>query len=236
MWSDDPRRRSAEVLGAYFMGDVTITDALSRICYAVLEVEPAATMVGISLTVEDRIETCACTHPDVEIIEAVQHHTGDGPGIDAVRTGHPVLIASTAATGPYLRFRAAAAGHGLRAVLAIPLHAGGHVTGVLNLYATESGAFSAQTTDHLHELTTRAAWQLVNHRAYWDALTLSRNLQQTMDSRAVIEQAKGIIMAMTGCNPDEAFQHLRERAQQEKVQVRDVASDIVGQAQRSNRP
>jgi AmiR/NasT family two-component response regulator len=77
------------------------------------------------------------------------------------------------------------------------------------------------------ELAAAASIVLANASAYWAALELSEQLNDAMRSRAVIEQAKGVIMATAGCNADAAFDLLREQSQSENRKLRDIAQDIV---------
>jgi hypothetical protein len=106
------------------------------------------------------------------------------------------------------------------------------VVGALNLYAPAVAAFDSASADRLRSFATRAAFLLLNHQAYWDARSLGENLATAMRSRAEIEQAKGIIMAATGCTPDEAFDELRVQSQAENVKLRDIAAEVVGRVQR----
>ena len=71
---------------------------------------------------------------------------------------------------------------------------------------------------------------LANAQAYWDAHLLSTGLAEAMRSRAVIEQAKGILMAAEGIDEDEAFDILTRASQRENVKLRDVALRIVDDA------
>ncbi len=76
---------------------------------------------------------------------------------------------------------------------------------------------------------------LANAQAYWSAYELSRQLQQAMESRASIEQAKGILIEQSGVNEDEAFQLLRRASQRENRKLRDIATEVVRRAQERQR-
>lgn len=227
-----PRRGPITPLVAHFVGDVTVADALRTICTAAIEVAPPADEAGVATTVDVRVGTYVVASPEVQRIEEDQYRTGDGPGAEALRTGRSVVIGSTADDGPHTHFRQAADNHGFRSAVAIPLNAGPQTVGAITLYARESHALTPSTAAELEELAIQAAFTLLNHQAYWDARALSENLEQAMASRAVIEQAKGIIMATNGCSPDEAFEQLRQQSQHENVKVREIAAEIVRRAQR----
>jgi AmiR/NasT family two-component response regulator len=81
---------------------------------------------------------------------------------------------------------------------------------------------------------SQAAFLLANAQAYWDARTLSENLEQAMESRATIEQAKGIIMSTTRCNADEAMQLLIRQSQDQNIKLRELAAEIVRNASRDS--
>ena len=82
----------------------------------------------------------------------------------------------------------------------------------------------------------QASVVISNAQAYWAASELTRNLTIAMESRAVIEQAKGILIARHGLGDDEAFDRLRHQSQTENRKLRDVATEIVDQARNAARP
>lgn len=232
MGEDDSLNRSIAALGAYFMGDASIAETLTKVCQAALDSVGSAVFAGLSMTVDARIGTYVFTHAEVQVIDQPQYDTGEGPCVDAFRTGEPVVIHDTRESGPYPEFRRVAAAHGLESVVSVPMSTGTVVVGALNLYSRSADAFGPQTVDVIRSFATHAAYLLLNHQAYWDARSLSENLQQAMNSRAEIEQAKGIIMAATGCSADEAFDRLREQSQHQNVKLRGIAAEIVQRARR----
>jgi len=230
----EPEREALRALANYFVGDATVGQALERICQAAMEAVPPAAFAGVSMAVDGRIGTYVFTHPEVVEVDQAQYDTGDGPCVEAFRTGEVVRIASTRRPGPHSRFRAVAARHGMLSVLSLPMNAGAQSVGALNFYARTEDAFDDDAVTVGRSFAVRAAYLLLNHQAYWDARTLTENLQQAMASRAVIEQAKGIIMATTGCTEDEAFEQLKRQSQHENVKLRDVARELVARARRQS--
>ncbi|HWJ60792.1 MAG TPA: GAF and ANTAR domain-containing protein [Acidimicrobiales bacterium] len=224
---EDPSRRALDALVLYFVGDSTMDEALAKLCDAALAAVPPAVMAGISMTLDARVGTYVFTHPEVVEVDQAQYDTGDGPCIEAFRSGQVVSIGSTAAPGPFPRFQAVAAEHGLASVLSLPMVADDHAVGALNLYAHREHAFDGAAVRAGQGFATQAAFLLLNHQAYWDAVSLSENLHEAMRSRAQIEQAKGVIMGATSCSADEAFAQLRRQSQFENVKLRDIAHEIV---------
>jgi GAF domain-containing protein len=232
---DDPVHRSLNALSNYFVGDYTVGEALSRVCAAALEAVTPARSAGVSTTVDARIGTYVFTHPEVVEIDRPQYETGEGPCVDAFRVGEPVLLRSTRDAGPYPSFRAVAQRHGILSVMSLPMSTGAEAVGALNLYAEAENAFTDEHLSVGQAFATHAAFVIVNHQAYWDARSLSENLVQAMESRATIEQAKGVIMAATSVSPEEAFEQLKRQSQHENLKLRDVAAEIVRNAQRPRR-
>lgn len=227
-----PGREALDALAYYFVGDSTMEEALTNLCEAAIGAVAPAVMAGISMTVDARMGTYVFTHPEVVDVDQAQYDTGDGPCIDSFRTGATVAIDSMHRPGPYPRFRHVAASHGFGSVLSLPMRAGPHTVGALNLYARTDRAFDDSAVRSGLAFAEPAAFLLLNHQAYWDARSLSENLRQAMASRAEIEQAKGIIMATTGCSPDQAFDQLRQQSQHENLKLRDLAEELVRRYQR----
>jgi len=112
--------------------------------------------------------------------------------------------------------------------LSLPLVVGDESVGALNLYSRTPSGFTEEDESTGSTLASTAAIVLVNASAYWQAADLSDQLAQAMQSRAVIEQAKGILMARSPhMGADEAFDVLRKASQRENVKLRDIAQRIV---------
>jgi GAF domain-containing protein len=188
--------------------------------------------VGLTLMLDEKLGTYVFTEPDIPEIDRAQYDTGDGPCIHAYRSGERTLIPSTIASDDYPEFCAAAAEHGFLCVVSFPLATPKGRIGAMNHYSRLENAFGAAEIEVGDRFAQQAAFLLVNAQAYWDARSLSENLAEAMESRATIEQAKGIIMASTGTDPDGAFAVLKEQSQRENIKVRDIAEEIVRRSQR----
>src|SRR5688572_28685984 len=136
-------------------------------------------------------------------------------------------IDSTLADGPWPEFRAAAAEHGILSTLSFPLIVDKQGVGAMNLYSRREQGFAEIDVDDARLYADQAAIVLANAQAYWDAKELSQGLGEAMAHRAVIEQAKGILMSAQRCDPDTAFDLLVRASQRENVKLRDVARRIV---------
>jgi GAF domain-containing protein len=205
-------------------------DTLLEVSRITVDAVPAAEMAGITMLSEHGTPTTAVfTDPLAPEIDAAQYESGAGPCLDAWRQRRVVRIDDTSAgAGQYPAFSKAAAAHGVESVLSLPLIAGSNGLGALNLYARRSGGFTTDDETLGLELASAAAIVLANASAYWEANQLSEQLNQAMRSRAVIEQAKGILMARSpDLGPDDAFEVLRKASQRENVKLREIAQRIV---------
>src|SRR5206468_5526714 len=118
--------------------------------------------------------------------------------------------------------------HGVFSTLSMPLVNGDDSIGALNLYARVAEGFNDDDESLASDLAGAAAAVLANVSAYWTAFDLSQNLSEAMKSRAVIEQAKGMLMAhVAELTADGAFDLLRKASQRENVKLRKIAQRIV---------
>ena len=221
-------------LTRYFVGNQTLGDTLHEVADLTTLAVPVADHVGITLLVDGKLATSVFTHPEVPEIDRAQYRTGDGPCVEAYRTGVPFVIDSTRVPGPWQEFRESAERHGVLSTLSLPLIADQGPIGALNLYAEIEHAFDDENRRVAQLFASQAAFVLANAQAYWDARSLSENLTQAMLSRAVIEQAKGIIMASMGCGPEEAWQLLKTQSQAQNIKLRDIADEIVRNVKRQD--
>jgi GAF domain-containing protein len=226
----DASAKALHALSQFVIAKTSMGDTLLRVSEATLDALPAAEMAGISLMGDDgRPTTGIFTDNQAPGIDASQYESGAGPCLDSWRTGKTIRINDMAsAAAAYPEFVRAAQDHGVQSSLSLPLVAGEEAVGALNLYARVVDGFSDDDESTGQVLASAAAIVLVNASAYWQASHLSEHLAEAMRSRAVIEQAKGILMARSPqLSADEAFDVLRRASQRENVKLRDIAQRIV---------
>lgn len=165
-----------------------------------------------------------------------QYEDGFGPGLNAARSGGVVRIDDTAGDAQYPGFSAIAHRQGVTSVLALGLPIPAGVLGGLNLYRLRGEqAFSAQTEEAARLFGANAAVTLANAALLASRERFATHLQAAMASRAVVEQAKGIIMSVAACDADEAFQLLARQSQRTNRKLRDIATEVVAAAERGER-
>jgi GAF domain-containing protein len=224
-----PLADALTALSRFLVADASIGDTLQRVTDITADAIGPAKFVGISMLDEaGKATTAIFTDRDSPEIDAAQYRTGRGPCLDAWRTKATVRVDDIEGDATYPEFSRAALAHGIRSTMSMPLVAGEKGLGAMNLYCATTAGFSAEDEDLCDELATAASVVLANAAAYWDAYDLSQHMRAAMESRAVIEQAKGMLMAQTpSLDPDGAFQLLVKASQRENIKLREVALRIV---------
>ena len=228
--NEDRLTESLRALSRFFVGDGTVQETLQKVADLANEAVEGSDMVGLTMGVDGRVRTAVFTDEAAPEIDQSQYETGIGPCLDAFRTGKVNWIPSTEKDTTWPPFSEACDAHGILSTLSMPVVANGEGLGALNFYSRTRDAFTGSDPT-AEAFATQAAVVLANAQAYWDARTLSEQLSQAMQSRATIEQAKGIIMA-TGKTADEAFQVLVRASQRENRKLREIAQGIVDEAVR----
>jgi GAF domain-containing protein len=186
---------------------------------------------AISVTVVDDDDggyvTAASTDDRADAVDAIQYGLAEGPCIDALETGreHHLLHLEQEARWP--RFVEQALDLGFAGVLSVPLSTAGGTIGALNLFVVQPDVLSDDDIELAQRIAAPAATTLANAGAYRRVARLADQLQEALESRAVIEQAKGILMARQGCDADEAFGILRSISQSSNRKLRRIAGEVV---------
>jgi GAF domain-containing protein len=161
------------------------------------------------------------------MLEALHEHTGEGPCIDAFLDDRPVVAADMAADPRWPSIGPLAAGHGIRAVLGVPIDLREGPVGTLNVYATKPHEFG---DDHLDAIRayTRVLASLLRAavRAHVEGRAATQ-LQHALDHRVLIEQAKGVVMERRKLDEKAAFELLRTHARSARMPLDEVARQVL---------
>ncbi len=171
--------------------------------------------------------TAACTDPVASRADEVQYQTGDGPCLHAIRRGERVHIRDVARHDRWPGFCKHAASLGIRSCLAVPLITNGEPAGALNLYARRPFAFGPAETRRAERFARHASGALTLALRIATCEDLNDQLRSSIVSRAIIDQALGVIMATERCPREKAFALLRAVSQNTNVKLRDLAATIV---------
>jgi GAF domain-containing protein len=214
-------------LSQFFVGDKTMVDTVQRIAELAVASMDNAAYAGVTMLVDGSVQTGVFTDPDSRDIDQAQYDTGEGPCLDAFRTGEIYRVASTATETRWPAFCAACRDHGIASTASFPIIIDDTRHGALNLYSEKPDAFGSEEIHLGRSFAAQAAVVMGYARSYWNARKASEHLESALVHRAEIEQAKGIIIGATGVTPDAAFEVLVEQSQHENRKLRDVAADLV---------
>lgn len=209
----------------YAIGDV-LHDLAERVS-AVL----ALTGAGVTLVQNDHVQFVTAQLETIEELERTQEARQAGPCVEAVRTGQPVAItdltadSDTSARWPEYADKAHTVG--IRAVAGIPMVTDDGVIGAVNLYDAAPRQWSPEDLEVAQVLADMATGYLVHASALDQQRRTAEQLRQALDTRIVIEQAKGIIANAEGISVDAAFQRLRKHARDHNARIHDVAYAVV---------
>lgn len=219
------------VVHEFIGGALTIGDALKSVA-EIATPAVGADMAGLTLlSTSGHPKTVSYTDQMVPEIDQSQYDSDRGPCLHAFRERRLVHVSDTGAESRWPEFAEVAMRHGIRTSLSVPIIVGALGVGAFNFYARALGTFDDRSAE-VGTLYSRHAAILA---AYYDRAEDADNLQRAMDSRATIEQAKGILMATTRCSADGAFDLLREQSQKENRRLRDIAAELTARQHRARR-
>ena len=214
--------------------DEDLRAALGRVADAARQALPAAVAASVTLLEQGRPLTPGSTAEVALRLDEAQYRSGQGPCLTAATDQRTVVVPDVAAEQRWATFCETALRWGIRSSLSAPLRLGGATRGALNIYAAETGAFGPAAADLAETFAAHASVVVANAHAYWSTLDVTRNLTIALANRAVIEQAKGVLMARHGFTDQEAFEALKRRSQQANRKLREVAIEVVEGARRGH--
>ena len=188
---------------------------------------------GLLLLDEDGVlrYTAASDEPG-RMLEALQEQFGEGPCVDAFLDGAPVLAADMGADPRWPSVGPLAAGHGVRAVLGVPVDLPQGPVGTLNVYAAQPHTWDDADVAGIRAYTRVIASLLRTAVRAHVSGKAAGQLQRALDHRSLIEQAKGVVMQRRGIDQQAAFELLRSQARSSRRRLDEVALQII----RSVRP
>ncbi len=214
-------------LAAVLLSEQTVADLLAIIVDLAASAIDGADGASVSMVAAGRkgFETTGASSPLVEDLDAAQYEKGEGPCIEAIRAGTEVRARLPA--GQWRRFSERAVSAGMRSVWALPLTVKETSIGALNLYSRRDEPWLAPSSGTARRLAGQAAVVLANAASLASAETTNAHLQEALESRDVIGQAKGILMARQNVSADDAFEILRQASQGSGRKLREIAVEVV---------
>ena len=204
-----------------------LEQALQHLAEVAVAAIPDGPSCGITVVRDGRPVTAVYAGAIPKTVHDDQYQRGDGPCLEAMRTGQVVVVQDLAAETRWHGFPAAAMAGGARGVYARPLAIGGAVAGALGLYAHEPGLFPAPVQRIAAQFAEPAALLLDGVIRRVSQEQVIAQLHDAIETRTIIGQATGIIMARRRCGPGEALNVLVKISNDRNIKLREVARMLV---------
>jgi len=189
---------------------IELLTLLTDRCVDVLDVAAAGLML---VAPEGDLRVMASSSEAMRVLELFELQAQEGPCLDSYRTGVPVVNQDLASLdGRWPRFAAEALAAGFHSVHALPMRLRGTVIGALNLFHVDPGDMRLADIEVAQALADVATIAILQHRAALEGQLVNEQLQMALNSRIVIEQAKGMAAERLGLNMEQAFATLRNHA------------------------
>ncbi|WP_238598681.1 ANTAR domain-containing protein [Saccharothrix sp. ALI-22-I] len=228
----DEASEALEELAGVLADGQTLNDALQQLVESASRVIPDAENVSVTLVGPQGPHTAAMTDEKVVDIDIDQYKAGQGPCLEAARIQRPVRVTLEGGRVKWPEFARAAEAAGVQAYLSAPIVIEDEVIGALNLYSSDERAFDPFDEALLRLFVTAASTSITGFRRYERSRRLVEHLQRALESRAEIDQAKGVLMAAHGVDAEDAFSRLVTESQQRNTKLRDVARNLLASVRR----
>jgi GAF domain-containing protein len=228
--ADDPTtavRQAFDELGRMSFAEHSLDSLLQKVTDLAARVVPGEPHASLTILRENGPVTAASTGQMALDLDLAQYELGSGPCLQAATTGDPTEVPDTRAEARWPEFARTAVERGCGSVLSYPLPRQERLSGGLNLYSSAPRTADPSTRRVAERFAAYAAVSVSNLYLYRTAVERADNLAAALDSRAVIDQAKGVLMERFRMTADQAFQALARVSMETNTKVRDVAERFV---------
>jgi GAF domain-containing protein len=204
---------------------IDLLHVLAARCVDLLGVDAAGVMLADN---RGQLHTAAASSEQARLLELFELQNDEGPCLDSFRTGRQVSYVDDGRTpAPWPLFSSRAQAEGFSSVHALPLRLRRQIIGALNLFARRAEQLPAEDIRVAQAFADIATIAILQERLVKEREVLAAQLQTALDSRVVIEQAKGVLAERLGFDMDTAFSTLRDAARRANRRLSDVARDVV---------
>ena len=220
-------REAFDEIGRIALAEHSMETVLQRVADLARRVVPGAAEVSVTLVRDTVAQTVAQTGELALQLDERQYEKGYGPCLDAAGGGEVRLVRDARTETRWPDYTPHAVEHGSLSSMSVPVPVQQQVTAALNVYAVQPRAFDAGSVELAQTFASYAAVAIANMHLYESGKQLAEQLGQAMQSRAVIDQAKGVLMGQRRCTAEEAFELLVGVSQGSNRKLRDVAQALV---------
>jgi GAF domain-containing protein len=204
---------------------IDVLTVLSDRCVEAIDVDAAGVMLA---SPGGELQFVASSSESMRVLELFQIQADEGPCVDCFKDGRAIVNQALAVPDArWPRFTPLAIAQGFRSVHSLPMRLRGRTIGALNLFRTEPGPLDIDDVVVAQGLADVATIAILQHRTSLDARLLNDQLSNALNSRIIIEQAKGSVSQSTNCDMDQAFRRLRTHARNHNLGLTDLARSVV---------
>jgi GAF domain-containing protein len=207
--------------------DQPLDDILEQVSALAKQVLSGTPETSVTLVTGDQTRTAAFTGDVALQLDERQYDDGYGPCLDAAVSGGTIQVTTNDADAAYPDFRRAAQQQGVTHSLSVGLPAAGRIIGALNLYSTTTEPLTTESARIAGTFAGFAGMLLSTIGHSDNAAETAADLQQALQTRTVIGQAQGILMARHHCSQEQAFTALVQLSQQQGVRLQEAAKTLV---------
>lgn len=227
MMDDSTRAAAITELQGILLQTAGVDEFLDGVAEAAARHVGPATSATITLRRDGRPTLIAASDARAAVCDEVEYAADDGPCLSSIDVGHTVHVPDLNLETRWPAWTRATLDCGYASAAAVPrsVRAGAHIA--LNLYADEPYAWDTAAIEVANRYADEVARAVTLCLRSADQVEMNADLRAALLSRAVIDQAIGIVMAENRCSPDSAMTILRTAARNRKVKLREFASGIV---------
>lgn len=203
-----------------------VTDFLQQLTSLAAAIVPG-THCGITLRRDGQVATVVSSDETAMRMDEVQYVRGRGPCLEAIHAGSRIEVPDMETETRWGDYSAHALENGIHSVVSLPLTLDGETLGALNLFATTPHAFTGQDIARAEAFTAQAATALTILLRHVRHTVLDDELREALATRAVIDQALGILMVTRKISSNEAFEILRHTSQTTNRKVSAIAAELI---------
>lgn len=227
-------------LASIVAGAYSVDEMLSQVAHFATQAIPGADGAGVTLIhpghQELRIQAWSVTTEFVRAIDVLQYEqVHEGPCISCMQSRRTAVSGSLGSDRRWPHFGGRVARMGVHSLLALPLTVGDQVIGAINSYAHSRDAFAEHAVALGTQFSVPAAVSVYNAQLLASTRQRTTQLQEALRTRAVIDQAIGIVRSRSGGTEQEAFERLSRISQSEHIKLSEVAERLVEEAVRRAR-
>ncbi|HUR77600.1 MAG TPA: GAF and ANTAR domain-containing protein [Acidimicrobiales bacterium] len=209
--------------------DFDVIDLLMRLadrCTEILDVEAAGIMLAGA---DGHLRVMASSSEAMRVLELFELQAQEGPCLDCHRTGDAIAMADLSSNDSrWPLFCHEALADGFHSVFALPMRLRGSVIGALNLFRRVTGEMNSADTDIAQAFADIATIGILQHRAALESQIVNDQLTHALNSRIMIEQAKGMVAERLNLDMEQAFAVLRNHARDNNLRLVDVSESVIG--------